>query len=87
MPLYEYEIPEAGLRFTLQREVERRDDPVRVVRCTVPRSLAIAGSARNPFEFDDQVQRGYRKLEEEGRLPRRSEFKKTTIADVWPRKD
>lgn len=85
MPQYEYEIPELGQRVTLIRAVEERDAPIQVVRRTVPDSITIAGSASNPFDFDQQYQQGLRRVEERGMLPRdftKAELKQAATTKV-----
>lgn len=78
MPQYEYDIPELGQRVTLIRAVEERDAPIRVVRRTVPDTVAIVGAAANPFDFDTQYKQGLRRVEERGMLPR--DFSKAELA-------
>ena len=61
MPLYEYEIPEAGQRIVLMRPIDRRDEPVHVRRVEVPDEIAIAGvstSAKAPGDFDSGIREG-----------------------------
>jgi len=70
MPAYDYEIPELDATVTLIRPVERRDEPLRLVRRTVPDSISIAGAAANPHDPDAQMRAGFKRLEERGQLPR-----------------
>lgn len=70
MPAYDYEIPETDQRITLIRPVHRRDEPLRLVRIAVPDRITIAGAAVNPFTFENQLERGWRKMEDRGTLPR-----------------
>lgn len=70
MPAYQYECPELGLTLTLLRPVDERDKPLRLIRRTVPDSIAIAGAASNPHDPDAQMRAGFRRLEERGQLPR-----------------
>lgn len=73
MPSYEYELIDrgepTGLRVTLLRPVDARDEPITLRRVEVPRSLAIAGNAVNPMDPVQAMRRGYKMLEERGQLP------------------
>ncbi|MBS0229458.1 MAG: hypothetical protein JSS23_12305 [Proteobacteria bacterium] len=71
MPSYDYELPElGGMRVTLIRPVAERDDPIRVIRRTVPDRVSVSGSAQNPVDFDVQYKRGLQQAEARGQLPR-----------------
>lgn len=85
MPAYEYDIPELDQRATLIRPVERRDEPIQVIRRTVPDSITIAGAAANPLDFDAQFARGLQQAEARGQIPRDftiSELKQAAAAKV-----
>lgn len=79
MPSYEYEIPEAGVRITLIRPVERRDEPVHVRRIEVPAHVAIAGSAAHPLDCDAGARQGWKRMEESGELARIKDFKPSEV--------
>lgn len=80
MPAYEYEVPELDCMITLLRPVDRRDEPLRLVRKTVPDSVTIGGSAGDPFDPDANMRAGWRRLEERGAMPR--DFSKKQVAQA-----
>lgn len=89
MPNYEFEIPEAGVRFVLSRPVERRDEPVTVRRVEVPARIAIAGIAPHPLDCVRGMAEGWKRAEERGELAKIPDFTpeqvKAALADTRAR--
>lgn len=78
MPAYEFEVVneasgETLATLTLPLPIEQRDN-VTIKRRTVPRSVAVAGVAGDPFDQGKRVLEGYRRAEEKMGSRFKSEF-------------
>jgi hypothetical protein len=87
MPIYQYE-SKAGDVIEDIRPMERRNDPMffngeHYIRRTAPDRLFVSNHAPSPIDGAHNFMKGYRKLEEKGRLRRQGSYSKNHIKSVW----